>query len=132
MNTRPNSRTIPLAAGLALSLAFAAPAAQAHHSFAMFDRDKVLTLDATVKAFQWTNPHSWIQLNVPDATGKPVEWSIEWGGVSGLYKQGVRATSLKTGDKITVLANPLKNGNPGGMARKITGADGQQIGGRQG
>ena len=115
----------------AVGVALAAPAF-AHHSGAMFDSNKEVTLVGTVKEFQWTNPHSWIQLNVPDATGKPVEWSIEWGGVSGLYKQGVRATSLKTGDKITVLANPLKNGNPGGMARKITGADGQQIGGRQG
>jgi hypothetical protein len=110
----------------------AAGPAFAHHSGAMFDANKEVTLQGTVKDFQWTNPHSWIQLNVPAVDGKVTEWSIEWGGVSGLYKQGVRKTSLKPGDKVTVVVNPLKNGNAGGMARKITDADGKQIGGRQG
>jgi hypothetical protein len=115
-------------AGLAL---VAAPAF-AHHSGAMFDANKEVTLQGTVKEFQFTNPHSWVQLNVADASGKVTEWSIEWGGVSGLYKQGVRPSSLKPGDKITIVAHPLKNGNPGGEARSITGADGKPVGGRYG
>ena len=115
----------------ALGAALAAPAF-AHHSGAMFDSSKEVTLNGTVKEFQWTNPHSWIQLNVPDAAGKPVEWSIEWGGVSQLYKTGVRANTLKAGDKITIVGHPLKNGNPGATVMKITDADGKQIAGRQG
>ena len=120
-------RLLLIGAGLVL----AAGPAVAHHSGAMFDSNKEVTLQGTVKEFQWTNPHSWIQVNVADPSGKVTEWSIEWGGVSQLYKSGVRATSLKPGDKVTIVANPLKNGNPGGMARSITGADGAKLG-RQG
>jgi len=110
----------------AIGLASAAPA-WAHHSAAMFDSTKQVTLEGTVKDFQFTNPHSWIQLNVADASGKVTEWSLETGGTSSLYKRGVRASSLKPGDKITVVANPLKNGNPGGNVRTVTGADGKRI-----
>jgi hypothetical protein len=107
--------------------------ASAHHSAAMFDAQKEVTLVGTVKEFQFTNPHSWIQLNVADATGKTVEWSLETGGVSSLYKRGVRASSLKPGDKITVVAHPLKNGNAGGNVRSVTTAEGKAlIGGGQG
>jgi hypothetical protein len=106
--------------------------ASAHHSGAMFDSTKEITLNGTIKEFQWTNPHSWIQLNAPDATGKTVEWSIEWGGVSGLYKQGVRASSLKPGDKVTMVVHPLKNGNAGATVKSIVGPDGKPVGGRQG
>ena len=117
-------------AGVAAALV-AAPAF-AHHSGAMFDSNKEITLQGTIKEFQWTNPHSWIQVNVADPAGKVTEWSIEWGGVSGLYQQGVRATSLKPGDKVTMVVHPLKNGNPGATVKSITGADGKPIGGRQG
>jgi hypothetical protein len=112
--------------------ALTASSAMAHHSGAMFDSTKDVTLQGTIKEFQWTNPHSWIQLNVPDAAGKPVEWSIEWGGVSGLYKQGVRASSLKPGDKVTIVGHPLKNGAAGATVKSITGADGKPVGGRPG
>jgi hypothetical protein len=115
--------TILAAAGAVLA---AAPA-QAHHSGAMFDSTKQVTLEGTVKQFQFTNPHSWIQLNVPESGGKVTEWSLETGGVSGLYKRGIRASTLKPGDKITVVVNPLKNGNAGGAVRTVTGADGKVI-----
>ena len=115
-----------------LGVALAAGPASAHHSGAMFDSTKTVTLAGTIKEFQFTNPHSWVQIMVPDATGKPVEWSIEWGGVSGLYKQGIRASSLKPGDKVTIVGSPLRNGNPGANMRSITGADGKPIGNRGG
>lgn len=105
----------------------------AHHSAAMFDAAKEVTLEGTVKEFQFTNPHSWIQLNVADAGGKVAEWSLETGGVSRLYKSGIRASTLKPGDKITVVAHPLKNGNTGGEVRTVTTSDGKVIiGGPQG
>jgi hypothetical protein len=117
----------------AAGVALAAGPALAHHSGAMFDSTKEVTLEGTIKEFQFTNPHSWIQLNVADPNGKVTEWSLETGGVSGLYKRGVRASSLKPGDKVTVIAHPLKNGNAGGSVRTVTTSEGKVvIGGRAG
>jgi hypothetical protein len=107
--------------------ALAAGPVSAHHSAAMFDAAKEVTLAGTVKQFQFTNPHSWIQLDVADAGGKVTEWSLETAGVSSLYKRGVRASTLKPGDKVVVVANPLKNGSPGGAVRSVTSADGKAI-----
>ena len=69
----------------------------AHHSFATFDQTQEKTLEGTVKEFQWTNPHSWVQLLVTDADGKAVEWSLETASISNLFKNGWRAQSLKPG-----------------------------------
>jgi hypothetical protein len=112
----------------AMTAALTAPAALAHHSGAMFDGQKSVTLVGTVKEFQWTNPHSWVQLDVTDPNGKVVEWSLETSGISSLYKRGWRSSSLKPGDKVTVVASPLKNGNPGGNIRSVTTADGKKLG----
>ena len=116
-----------LAAVAAVSLA-GAPAF-AHHSFAMFDNQKNTTLEGTVKEFQWTNPHSWIQLMVKDpATGKDVEWSIEGGSPNGLSRGGWKRTSLKPGDKAVVVIHPLKDGTNGGSLVTVS-VGGVQIGG---
>ena len=113
-----------------VAAAVAAGPAMAHHSGAMFDASKNVTLVGTIKEFQFTNPHSWVQIVVPDANGKPVEWSIEWGGVSSLYRQGIRKDSLKPGDKVTIVGHPLYNGNPSANMGSITAADGKPIGKR--
>jgi hypothetical protein len=77
------------ALGLAgIAVATSAIPAFAHHSFAMFDAEKKLTLDGTVKEFQWTNPHSWILMTVDNAQGQPEQWAIEMGGPGGLARQG--------------------------------------------
>jgi len=99
----------------------------AHHSFAMFDNEKETTLEGTIKEFQWTNPHTWIQVMVKDASGKEVEWSIEGGSPSGLSRSGWKRTSIKAGDKATVVIHPLKNGEPGGSLMRIT-VNGQLVG----
>ena len=111
----------------AVSLLVAGPAS-AHHSGAMFDSSKELTLVGTIKEFQWTNPHSWVQVLVPDARGKVVEWSLEMSGTSGLYRRGWRASSLKPGDKVTIVTNPMRNGSPAGNVRSVTMADGRKLG----
>jgi hypothetical protein len=108
-------------------LALSMSAAFAHHSFAMFDSQKTITLEGTIKEFQWTNPHTWIQLLVQDASGKEVEWSIEGGSVNGLARAGWKRTLLKAGDKATVVIHPLKDGNPGGSLVTVT-VNGQVIG----
>lgn len=93
----------------------------AHHSFAMFDNKKEMTLTGTLKELQWTNPHIWVQVMVPDpATGKEVEWSIEGGSPNNLSRRGWSRNSMKPGDKIVVLIHPLKNGDNGGSLMKIT------------
>ena len=112
----------------AIVLGAAPLGAQAHHSYAMFDRSKTLTLNGVVKQYQWTNPHSWIQLVVKDASGKEIEWSIEGGSPNGLSRSGWKRTSLKPGDKATAVIHPLKDGTNGGSLVTVS-VGGVQIGG---
>jgi hypothetical protein len=105
--------------------ALASPiAALAHHSFAMFDKTKEVMLVGTIKEFQWTNPHSFIQLMVPTG-GKAVEWSLEGGSPNLLGRNGWKRTSLVPGDKVRILINPLRDGRPGGTFLEVHKADGK-------
>lgn len=119
---------IALAAAIALSLPIGALPVQAHHSLAMFDTEKKVTVEGTVRAFQWTNPHCYIQVMAPDSTGKVVEWSMEMGAPMYLYARGWRPSSLKPGTKVSITVNPLRNGGPGGVVLEVLGADGKPIG----
>jgi hypothetical protein len=101
-------------------VAVVAQPASAHHSFAMFDNQKNVTLEGTVREFQWTNPHSWIQVVVKDGSGKNVEWSIEGGSPNGLMRNGWTRTSIKAGDKAAVVIHPLKDGTSGGSLVSIS------------
>ena len=121
-----SKKMLALAGVAAVTLA-AAPAF-AHHSFAMFDNQKNVTLEGTVKEFQWTNPHSWIQLVVKDASGKEVEYSIEGGSPNGLSRAGWKRTSLKPGDKVSIKIHPLKSGEKGGSFMSATLPDGSTLG----
>jgi hypothetical protein len=107
-----------LASALATLLA---TTASAHHSFAMFDQQKDMTLSGTVKELQWTNPHIWVQVLVKDPeTGKDVEWSIEGGSPNNLARRGWKRDIMKAGDKIDIVIHPLKNGDKGGSLVKVT------------
>ena len=112
----------------AVALALTAGGAQAHHSFAMFDLSKEVTVSGTVKQFQWTNPHAYIQLVAKDAQGRDVEWSMEMGAPMYLYARGWRPRTLRQGMRINVKLNPLRNGRPGGVVRDVTDATGKPIG----
>jgi hypothetical protein len=92
----------------------------AHHSFAMFDAEKKITLDGTVKEFQWTNPHSWILMMVPNAQGTPEQWAIEMGAPGGLARQGWVPKTLTPGMKVTAVIHPLKDGTHGGQFMAVT------------
>jgi hypothetical protein len=109
----------------AIAAAYAAPAL-AHHSFAMFDHEKTVTLSGIVKEFEWTNPHAWIHINAADEkSGRQVEWSFEMGSVGQVAGQGWKADTIKPGDKITVVMHPLKDGSRGGQYMSATLADGR-------
>ena len=108
----------------ALALSAAAPAF-AHHSPAAFETTKTVTLVGTIKEFQYTNPHSWIQVLVPrQGGGGDVEWSIETAAPIVLLRAGIRPTSLKPGDKVTVRTHPLRDGKPGGNLIDVKKEDG--------
>ncbi len=114
------------AATLASLILSGAPAL-AHHSFAMFDREKQITVSGTVKDFQYTNPHSWILILVPGADGKVVEWGFESEGPSTLLRNGVKHSSLLPGEKVTATAFPMRDGRPAGALISITKADGSVV-----
>jgi hypothetical protein len=101
--------------------------AQAHHAFSMFDPTREIVLDGTVKDFQWTNPHAWVQLIVKDSSGKEVEWSIEGASPNNLARFGWNRSSVKAGDRAQAVIHPLKDGSIGGSLVKIT-VNGQVVG----
>jgi hypothetical protein len=103
--------------------------ANAHHSFASFDQTKQVTLKGVVREFQWTNPHSWLQLKVTNAEGVVEDWSIEMISPSVLGRMGWKRNSIKSGDAVVVVINPVRNGAHGGNMISVTGADGRKIGG---
>ena len=101
----------------------------AHHSPAMFDFSKEMTLTGTVRLFQWTNPHSYIQLVVKADDGTEQEWSLEMGANVYLYNLGWRPSTVKVGDTVTVIAVPLRSGKQGaGLLVRATTADGKSLG----
>ncbi len=90
----------------------------------MFDQTKQASIAGTVKDFEWTNPHAFIELEAPD--GKL--WSVELNSPNNLVRQGWKRTALKPGDKVTVVLNPLRNGQPGGLFNGVTLPSGQVLG----
>ena len=116
------------ALGLAgIAVAICAIPAVAHHSFAMFDAGKLVTVAGTVKEFQWTNPHAFILMMVADSDGQVEQWSIEMGGPGGLARQGWVPKTLKPGMNISVIMHPLRDGH-GGQFLAVTLPDGTQMG----
>src|SRR5258705_4326936 len=111
---------------LACSAAIYAFPAAAHHSFAMFDANKTITLQGTVKAFEWTHPHSWILLNIANAQGQPEEWTIEAGAPAGLVRQGWGPKTLMPGMKVAASILPLRDGTHGGQFLTVKLPDGAQ------
>ena len=101
--------------------------AMAHHSFAMFDTTKTTALTGTVTVFEWTNPHAYIEIDVPDGNGVK-HWSVELGSPSILLQSGWKFKDLKHGDKVTVRISPLKSGQPGGLLVQATLPDGRTLG----
>jgi len=112
-----------LAASVCLSgMAFA------HHSFAMFDQKKLVTLKGTVSEFQWTNPHAFIHIEVPNDSGGKDVWQVELNSPNNLTRQGWKSSSVKAGDEVTLKLNPLRDGSKGGLFVSVTLPDGKVLG----
>lgn len=116
-------RAYLIASACACGLWFAGPS-YAHHSMAGFDRTRTVTLVGTVKQFKWANPHSWIELEVPNDKGATEVWNLEMTAPGILARNGWKSTMLKPGDKVTIVARPLVSGEIGGQFVSVTFADG--------
>ena len=107
--------------------AFSVPAI-AHHSFAMFDAQKTLTLEGTVKELEWVNPHAWLRIMVNDQKlGRPVLWAFEMSSPGRLVTMGMRADSVKPGDVVSVTFHPMRDGSRGGQFMQAQLPDGKAI-----
>src|SRR5271170_1441487 len=128
MSISSNCAARALGALPAAMLLFAPPnAVQAHHSFAMFDKSHTVTIVGTLKSIEWTNPHVWIWVSVPNAQGGMDDWGLESGGPSQMNRMGIRRALFTPGEKITVDVYPMKDGRVGGQFSKGTLANGQKI-----
>ena len=108
-------------------LSFVAPAL-AHHSFAMFDHDNQRKFTGTVAEFQWTNPHVYIVIDVPDEAGAAERWTLEGASPAILSRIGWKFNTVKEGDEVTVIVGPLRSGEPGALLKQITLPDGTKLG----
>jgi hypothetical protein len=121
------TRTVHLCLAAFASLALGAQGAAAHHSFAAFDFQRNVILTGVVKEFQWTNPHAWIQVLVPDGDEQR-EWSIEAGSPNMMARQGWKSRTLKPGDKIALVMHPMLSGEAVGSLVSVTLVDGTVLG----
>jgi hypothetical protein len=110
------------------ALAASTGVAYAHHSFAMFDADQKTTLAGTVKEFQWTNPHAWIFVMVPNTDGQLEQWAVEMGGPGQIARQGWTAKTLAPGMDIKLTIHPLRDGSNGGQFVSAVLPDGTELG----
>ena len=105
-----------------------AVSAFAHHSAAGIDQSQTVTKEGIVKQFKWANPHSWLEIEVPNSKGSTDVWNLEMNPPTYLVRAGWKSTTVKPGDKIKFTARPFKNGDPGGLFVNVTLADGRVLG----
>lgn len=112
---------------IALGLGSVTAPALAHHSAAMFDPAKVVNVTGTVKEFQYTSPHSWLQIVVRQPGGQTALWSFEAENPSQLIRAGILSSTFKPGDRVTVKAHPMRDGRFAGEMMAVTMPDGTVI-----
>jgi uncharacterized protein DUF6152 len=104
----------------------------AHHSATMFEQTKTITVEGVVKEFQWTNPHSWLLVDVTDKTGKVTTWGFEAEGPSTLQRAGIRPSEFKAGTRVTMTGRPMKDGRPAAIWVLAVRGDGKKFDPREG
>ena len=105
---------------IAIALTAAAVPALAHHSGTMFDDKKEVTVTGVVKEFQYTNPHSWLLVDVKGEDGTVTTWGFEAEGPSSLNRAGIRLKDFMPGTVITITGHPMKDGRPAATWMKAT------------
>ena len=120
-----------LAAVLA-AITVAAGTANAHHSATMFEQTKTITVDGVVKEFQYSNPHSWLLVDVKDKAGKVTTWGFEAEGPSTLQRAGIRRSEFPVGTRVTMTGRPMKDGTPAAIWVLAVRADGKRFDPREG
>jgi hypothetical protein len=113
-------------------LTFTAATGIAHHSATMFDDKKTVTVQGVVKEFQYTNPHSWLLVDVTGKDGKVVTWGFEAEGPTTLQRAGIRPSDFKPGTKLTITGNPMKDGKPAAIWVDAVREDGKKFNPRAG
>ena len=121
-----NKFTIGILTG-AIAMSFSPPA-RAHHSHAMFDHDKEVTITGTVTEWVFRNPHVFLYVDAKTDNGETVRYTVEMSNITNMIKVGFGATTFKAGDKVTVTLHPLIDGRPGGNYIVATAADGRAFG----
>jgi len=131
---KPNSSQVrsALVSFAVIAISLGSASVWAHHSATMFEPKKVLSFEGVVKQFEWSNPHSWLQVVTVDGNGAQDEWSLEMGPLVGLSRAGWKPRMLRPGDKVKVSLHPLKNGSYGGRLISVTLSDGRVMNGQGG
>jgi hypothetical protein len=118
---------------LLMGLAMAATVtASAHHSGAMFEERRTVTFEGVIKEMQWTNPHSWLLVDVTGEDGKVTTWGFEAEGPSTLRRAGIRPSDLRAGARITITGRPMKDGRTAAAWVDAVLADGRKVDPRKG
>jgi hypothetical protein len=113
--------------GLLAFAGLAAAPAAAHHSFAMFDNMRSVTLHGTVNYYQWTNPHAYLQIQADDGKGGTKTYTLEMTSPTMLHRGGWSSRTVKAGDEVTAVMSPLRDGQPGGLLLVLTLPNGKQM-----
>jgi len=104
----------------------------AHHSAVMFDDAREITVSGVVKEFQYTNPHSWLLVDVTNEDGSVTTWGFEAEGPSTLMRAGIRRSDFSPGTEVTITGHPMKDGRPGAAWLHATRGDGKDFNPRAG
>ena len=118
-----NRKRAGLLAG-AMALGIVSPALS-HHSHAMFDHTKQVSVSGTVTEFVYRNPHAFLYVDVKSENGETKNYWVELSNLTNMIRRGVGQGTFKPGDKVTVNLHPLKDGRPGGSYVTIVAADGK-------
>lgn len=117
------------AAGLGVIglIVVAASTAAAHHSFAVFDHSRTVTVNGTVTKFQWTNPHGFLEVDYRAADGSTKHYTIELTSINMLSRAGWTSRSIKAGETVKAVVAPLLSGEPGGLLLEVALSDGRTL-----